>query len=72
MSREDDHEPPFVRSDWGTNRYVYNHRSPIGRSFIVISLAIAAGGLVLRGPLRPLTPVPVRADGTEVAERLTP
>ncbi|GAA2387197.1 hypothetical protein GCM10010420_07760 [Streptomyces glaucosporus] len=40
MRHDDDHEPVFVRSEWGTNRYVYNPDSPVGMTFIVLSLAL--------------------------------
>ncbi|MFI0827550.1 hypothetical protein ACH4Q7_24195 [Streptomyces roseolus] len=38
-------EPIFVRSGWGTGRYVYNHRNPVGRALIVLAPLIALGGL---------------------------
>jgi hypothetical protein len=44
--RDDDHEPVFVRSRWGTSRYVYNPRNPAGVVLILASLAVAAGGLL--------------------------
>ncbi|MDG4856675.1 hypothetical protein P8605_00575 [Streptomyces sp. T-3] len=37
MRGHDDHEPVFIRSRWGTSRYVYNHRNPIGLALIVIT-----------------------------------
>lgn len=43
MRHGDDHEPVFLRSEWGTNRYVYNHRNPVGRALIVLSLLFVAG-----------------------------
>ncbi|MEU7278490.1 hypothetical protein AB0A69_06830 [Streptomyces sp. NPDC045431] len=45
MSTENDHEPVFVRSKWGTNRYVYNPRNPVGVALIVLSLLFAAGAM---------------------------
>ncbi|MFI8520881.1 hypothetical protein ACIGEZ_24090 [Streptomyces sp. NPDC085481] len=38
-------EPVFVRSKWGTSRYVYNHRNPVGLALIVLTPLIALGGL---------------------------
>ncbi|WP_432121593.1 hypothetical protein [Streptomyces sp. S1] len=38
-------EPVFVRSGWGTGRYVYNHRNPAGLALIVLTSLIALGGL---------------------------
>ncbi|HEY9369731.1 hypothetical protein [Streptomyces sp.] len=38
-------EPVFVRSKWGTSRYVYNHRNPVGLALIVITPLIAFGAL---------------------------
>jgi hypothetical protein len=38
-------EPVFVRSKWGTNRYVYNVNNPVGRALIVLALLIAGGVL---------------------------
>ncbi|AXE23751.1 hypothetical protein C0216_10000 [Streptomyces globosus] len=38
-------EPVFVRSRWGTSRYVYNHRNPVGLALIVITPLIALGVL---------------------------
>ncbi|MGW5093851.1 hypothetical protein ACWEQ1_12445 [Streptomyces nodosus] len=58
---DDDREPVFKRSEWGTNRYVYNHRNPVGRALIVLSLGFAALVLLLMhnhaGPFAP-TPHP--------------
>lgn len=44
MSDHDD-EQIFVRSAWGTSRYVYNPNHPIGVALIIGSLLFAAGGL---------------------------
>ncbi|WP_406000266.1 hypothetical protein [Streptomyces sp. NBC_00829] len=30
MGQEEEHEPVFIRSTWGTNRYVYNPNNPVG------------------------------------------
>ncbi|TDC72369.1 hypothetical protein [Streptomyces hainanensis] len=58
----DDDEPVFRRSRWGTSAYVYNHRNPVGRFLIVLSLVLVAVGLVLMvtgtGPFAPAEPVP--------------
>ncbi|MGW6397315.1 hypothetical protein [Streptomyces sp. NPDC055134] len=48
MSHDREHpddDRVFVRSTWGTNRYVYNPRNPVGRVLIVGSLLFAAGAL---------------------------
>lgn len=42
---EDQDEPVFVRSKWGTNRYVYNPRNPVGRFLIVASVIVAIAGM---------------------------
>ncbi|MGC5345807.1 hypothetical protein ACPXCE_26680 [Streptomyces sp. DT24] len=42
-----DHEPVLKRSKWGTNRYVYNHRNPVGMALIVITPVIAIGVLLI-------------------------
>ncbi|MFJ6784720.1 hypothetical protein [Streptomyces yangpuensis] len=34
-------EPVFVRSRWGANRYVYNHRNPAGLALIIIAPVVA-------------------------------
>ncbi|MEU4949041.1 hypothetical protein [Streptomyces lavendulae] len=53
----DDDEPVFKRSKWGTNRYYYNPRNPLGLTLIVISLLFAGTALILManraGPFRP-------------------
>lgn len=36
-------EPVFVRSPWGTSRYVYNHRNPVGLALIIMAPLIALG-----------------------------
>jgi hypothetical protein len=45
MSTENEHEPVFVRSKWGTNRYVYNPHNPVGAALIVLSLLFAVGAM---------------------------
>ncbi|MFI7245068.1 hypothetical protein [Streptomyces qinglanensis] len=44
---DEDSEKVFLRSKWGTGRYVYNPYNPVGRMLIVLSLVI--GGVVLYG-----------------------
>ncbi|MFD5328386.1 hypothetical protein [Streptomyces sp. NPDC127092] len=36
-------EPVFVRSRWGTSRYVYNHRNPVGLALIILTPLVALG-----------------------------
>ncbi|XRQ10086.1 hypothetical protein ACN3XK_04035 [Actinomadura welshii] len=43
---EEEREPVFVRSRWGTSRYFYNHRNPVGRFLIVATLVFAAAGML--------------------------
>ncbi|WMX43804.1 hypothetical protein RGF97_01490 [Streptomyces roseicoloratus] len=38
-------EPVFVRSRWGTSRYVYNHRNPVGLALIILTPLFAIGML---------------------------
>ncbi|MFE9045566.1 hypothetical protein ACFYOG_32270 [Streptomyces sp. NPDC007818] len=40
-----DDEPVFVRSRWGTSRYVYNHRNPVGLALILLTSLLAIGML---------------------------
>ncbi|MFD4370079.1 hypothetical protein [Streptomyces sp. NPDC058486] len=39
-------EPVLIRSRWGTSRYVYNHRNPVGLALIVLTPLIALGVLI--------------------------
>ncbi|MEV8001381.1 hypothetical protein AB0P10_01750 [Streptomyces parvus] len=39
---QDGDEPIFIRSNWGTSRYVYNPRNPVGAGLIIGSLLFAA------------------------------
>ncbi|WP_175488438.1 hypothetical protein [Streptomyces qinglanensis] len=48
-----DHEPVLIRSRWGTSRYVYNPRSPVGLALIVITVFVVLGGLFLWGHSTP-------------------
>ena len=41
-----DREPVLIRSKWGTNRWVYNHRNPVGRTLIVVSVLLCLGLLL--------------------------
>jgi hypothetical protein len=43
----DDADRIFIRSTWGTNRYVYNPHNPVGRALIIGSLLFAVGGMYL-------------------------
>ncbi|GGT52011.1 hypothetical protein [Streptomyces purpureus] len=45
MSTDNNHEPVFVRSKWGTSRYVYNPNNPAGLALIVLSVLFAIGGM---------------------------
>ncbi|WP_406861687.1 hypothetical protein ABZO31_14880 [Streptomyces sp. HUAS MG47] len=40
-------EPVFIRSKWGTSRYVYNHNNPVGLALIILTPIIAFGALFL-------------------------
>ncbi|MFF8591342.1 hypothetical protein ACF061_07805 [Streptomyces sp. NPDC015220] len=42
---QDDSDRVFIRSKWGTNRYVYNPDNPVGVALIVGSLLLAFGGM---------------------------
>ncbi|WP_030771846.1 MULTISPECIES: hypothetical protein [unclassified Streptomyces] len=57
-----DDEPVFKRSKWGTNRYYYNPRNPIGLALIVITLLFGAIIMILMpnraGPFKPTAPDP--------------
>ncbi|MFJ1617395.1 MULTISPECIES: hypothetical protein [unclassified Streptomyces] len=60
MDRDD--EPVFIRSKWGTSRYVYNPRNPVGLALIVITLLFVVVMLILMreraGPFAPPEPTP--------------
>jgi hypothetical protein len=45
MNEDHDAEPVFVRSKWGTSRYVYNPNNPVGMALIIGSLLFAGGGM---------------------------
>lgn len=55
--RFDEQEPVFKRSKWGTSRYVYNSRNPLGFALIVLTVVLVAVMLLLMhkraGPLAP-------------------
>ncbi|WP_432074679.1 hypothetical protein [Streptomyces wuyuanensis] len=38
-------EPVLIRSKWGTSRYVYNHRNPVGLALIILTPLLALGAL---------------------------
>ncbi|WP_371591748.1 hypothetical protein [Streptomyces virginiae] len=42
-----DDEPVFKRSKWGTNRYYYNPRNPVGLALIVITLLFVGTMMIL-------------------------
>lgn len=42
-----DDEPVFKRSRWGTSRYVYNHRSPVGLALILITVVVVGIGMIM-------------------------
>lgn len=42
-----DDEPVFKRSKWGTNRYCYKPRNPVGLTLIIITLLFAGTMLPL-------------------------
>lgn len=52
-----DREPVFRRSQWGTQRYYYNPRNPIGLTLIIVSLLFAGTMMLLManrtGPFAP-------------------
>ncbi|MEU3403108.1 hypothetical protein ABZ766_04010 [Streptomyces sp. NPDC006670] len=53
----DDDEPVFRRSTWGTNRYYYNPRNPLGLALIVGTMLFVGTMLILvtnrAGPFKP-------------------
>lgn len=56
-----DDEPVFIRSRWGTSRYVYNHRNPVGLALIVLTVLFVGTMMILMtnraGPFAP-SPAP--------------
>lgn len=52
-----DDEPVFKRSKWGTNRYSYNPRNPVGLALIIITLLFVGTMMILManrvGPVKP-------------------
>ncbi|MFE0644728.1 hypothetical protein ACFW2Y_24415 [Streptomyces sp. NPDC058877] len=57
-------EPVFKKSRWGTNRYVYNPRSPVGL-FLIVASSVGVLVMILlmenrAGPFAP-TPSPNRS-----------
>ncbi|WP_415952801.1 hypothetical protein [Streptomyces sp. KLOTTS4A1] len=73
----DDNEPVFKRSKWGTSRYEYNPRNPVGLVLIIIS-AVVAGVMMLlmanhAGPFaHPPRPTPSSPAPTEDFSRFWP
>ncbi|GAA4895968.1 hypothetical protein ACFPM3_16095 [Streptomyces coeruleoprunus] len=43
MNEDHKNEPVFIRSRWGTRRYVYNPGNPIGLALIIGTLLFAGG-----------------------------
>ncbi|MFF0450453.1 hypothetical protein ACFYT4_29395 [Streptomyces sp. NPDC004609] len=59
----DDDERVFRRSTWGTNRYVYNSRNPLGRVLIAAAvLALAALLVLMANRAGPFAPSPAPGD----------
>lgn len=54
---DDEYEPVFKKSAWGTNRYVYNSNNPVGIVLIVSSVVFALVMMFLmkegKGPFEP-------------------
>ncbi|WP_406186307.1 hypothetical protein [Streptomyces sp. NBC_01006] len=57
-----DPEPVFKRSKWGTQKYYYNPRNPIGLALIIITLLFTGTVMLLManraGPFAPDLPEP--------------
>ncbi|MEU5834450.1 hypothetical protein ABZ820_12370 [Streptomyces diacarni] len=57
MPQGDDDEPVFKKSNWGTNRYVYNANNPIGLTLIILSVVVTLVVMFLmnerKGPFAP-------------------
>ncbi|MBQ0830858.1 hypothetical protein [Streptomyces tagetis] len=43
----DENEPVFKRSKWGTTRYAYNPRNPVGFALIVVTLVVVGVVMLL-------------------------
>ncbi|WP_330299824.1 hypothetical protein [Streptomyces sp. NBC_00503] len=57
-----DDEPVFKRSQWGTNRYYYNARNPVGLVLIVITvLAVGTMLILMANRAGPFAPPPAPA-----------
>ncbi|MEW9517388.1 hypothetical protein [Streptomyces tubercidicus] len=54
---DDDYEPVFKKSNWGTNRYVYNPNNPVGVVLIILSVVFALVMMFMmkeqKGPFEP-------------------
>ncbi|MFE6776521.1 hypothetical protein [Streptomyces sp. NPDC057702] len=67
---DDDYEPVFKKSKWGTNRYVYNADNPVGLALIILSCVVVVVFLYLitarKGPfaLPESTPPPTYTPST--------
>ncbi|MDI3407814.1 hypothetical protein [Streptomyces cavernicola] len=57
---DDDHEPVFKKSRWGTSRYVYNLNNPVGLALAIGSVLFAVVMMVMAenhaGPFAPPEP----------------
>ncbi|MFD9081858.1 hypothetical protein ACFQ7B_06555 [Streptomyces erythrochromogenes] len=60
-------EPVLKRSKWGTNRYYYNPRNPVGLALIVVTLLFVGTMMILMtnraGPFEP-APAPTHTPWT--------
>ncbi|WP_225833233.1 hypothetical protein [Streptomyces sp. NK08204] len=74
--RFDDNEPVFKRSKWGTNRYEYNPRNPVGFALIVVAIGFAVVMLLLMhnqaGPFAPPNPTTAPWSPTPDMSRWAP
>ncbi|MGO4417862.1 hypothetical protein AB4Z54_03580 [Streptomyces sp. MCAF7] len=54
---DDDYEPVFKKTHWGTSRYVYNPNNPVGMTLIILSIVFALVMMFLmeerKGPFEP-------------------
>lgn len=55
--RDDDYEPVFKKSNWGTGRYIYNPDNPLGMGLIILSAVSVLVMMFLmqerKGPFEP-------------------
>ncbi|WP_432039637.1 hypothetical protein [Streptomyces cucumeris] len=77
---DDDYEPVFKKSKWGTSRYTYNPANPVGMALIILSLVFAGVMMFLmeerKGPFEPPEQTPwspsIEENPTFSWERSTP